>query len=181
MLLNDTQESHSFRSYGVEVIRDRLGKMLAQTDRVRDGSDIDAVHDMRVASRRLRAAITVFGPAFPSGDFKRFDRDVKAVTDELSIARDLDVMIETLEKLESTLPPNEQAGIELFAQKKRAERSNMQRAVVKSLDQMEKRNLTEQFDKIVTHYFPPELSVETESDSQDETITETPDATVNAE
>ena len=176
MQATDNQENPTFRSYGVELIRDRLGKMLAQSDRVRDGSDSEAVHDMRVASRRLRAAITVFGPAFPSGDFKRFDRDVKAVTDELSIARDLDVMIETLEKLESTLPPGEQAGIEMFVEQKRAERNHMQRAVVKSLDQMEKRDLHEQFEKIVVHYFPPEPPEVSEPEIDDAAEAGTPDS-----
>lgn len=138
----------SFRSYGARVIREALDKMLAQSDGVRDGSDIEAVHDMRVASRRLRAAITVFGPAFSGKQFVRFERDVKAVTRELGAARDLDVMIDTLEKMESNLPANEQAGIDHFAQTKRDQRRALQNDVIAALDRVEKRDLPSRWDDI---------------------------------
>ncbi len=145
-------EDQTFREFGAQVIRASLHKMLSHAGGVRSGTDIVAVHDMRVASRRLRAAITVFGPAFSGGSFRRFERDVKAVTDELSLARDLDVMIDTLMKLESTLAPGEQAGIEQFVQEKQAERSHMQNAVDKALDRMEKRDLSAQFDEVATRF-----------------------------
>ena len=34
---------------------------------VLDVGDIERVHDMRVATRRLRAALEIFGPCFPRG------------------------------------------------------------------------------------------------------------------
>ena len=37
-----------------------LEEMLMNWDGVRSGNDAEAVHDMRVASRRLRAALSVF-------------------------------------------------------------------------------------------------------------------------
>lgn len=140
--------SYTFRSYGAHVIREALAKLLSHAEGVRDASDIEAVHDMRVASRRLRAAITVFGRAFACTEFDRFERDVKAVTQELGTARDLDVMIDTLEKMKSTLPPSEQAGVDSFVQERRSERAKIQREVVKAIDRMEKRGMVTQFEAI---------------------------------
>src|SRR5579871_2580831 len=116
----------TFRTYATQAIRESLHKMLSHAEGVREGEDIEAVHDMRVASRRLRAALSVFGAAFPGRDFARFERDVKAVTDALGAARDLDVMIDTLQKMEGELPPAEQAGIESFVQEKRSQRDKLQ-------------------------------------------------------
>src|SRR5947209_980612 len=89
----------TFRQYGAQVIGESLDRMLSHAADVRERTDIEALHDMRVASRRLRAAINVFAPAFPGPRFAKLERDVKAVTDALGEARDLDVMIDALEKM----------------------------------------------------------------------------------
>lgn len=89
----------TFREYGFQAVGERLAVMLSHADGVRQAEDIEALHDMRVASRRLRAALSLFCDAFPTRPFRRFDAEVKAITDALGEARDLDVMIETLEKL----------------------------------------------------------------------------------
>jgi CHAD domain-containing protein len=149
MTLDTEPAVQTFQSYGAQCIYDSLEKMLKLADAVRQGEDVEAVHDMRVASRRLRAAITLFGPAFASREFERFERDVKAVTRELGAARDLDVMIETLEKLENALLPAEQAGVDAFKEQKRREREALQPHVVQTLEKMEKRDLAAQFDRIV--------------------------------
>jgi CHAD domain-containing protein len=50
--------------------------------------DEDGVHDMRVATRRLRAALQVFGAA---GKLTRLEADVKRLQDALGAVRDLHV------------------------------------------------------------------------------------------
>ena len=42
----------------------RAAEVFAHADGVLDTSDIERVHDMRVATRRLRAAMEVFAPCF---------------------------------------------------------------------------------------------------------------------
>ena len=138
-----------FREYGAQVIRERLVTMLSHADGVRLAEDIEALHDMRVASRRLRAALSMFAPALRDPDLKRFEMDVKAVTDALGVARDLDVMIDTLVQLESDLPEGERAGMDEFVSEKRAERSRIQQDVIAALDRLEKQNLLGRFDDIV--------------------------------
>jgi CHAD domain-containing protein len=141
-------ERPTFRAHGAQMIETHLEKMLAVAEAVESNEDVEAVHDMRVASRRLRAALSVFGTAFPHGRFARFDADVKAVTTSLGEARDLDVMIETLEALEATVPANERAGIAAFVQEKRQARNRLQKPVVQALRRMEKRDLRGQFERL---------------------------------
>jgi CHAD domain-containing protein len=61
----------------------------------RSGADVDAVHDMRVASRRLREAMRMFAPLYPHQEFARWNARVKRVTRALGPVRDADVFIET--------------------------------------------------------------------------------------
>jgi CHAD domain-containing protein len=92
------------------VVRVRAQELFDHSENVLDTSDIERVHDMRVASRRLRAVLEIFEPCFPKGDFKTVLRDVKALADALGERRDPDVHIEALEALD--LPAVNRPGIE---------------------------------------------------------------------
>ena len=45
--------------------------MMSYKDGAKDGSDIEFVHEMRVTSRRLRAAMDNFADCFPEKAFKK--------------------------------------------------------------------------------------------------------------
>jgi CHAD domain-containing protein len=60
----------------------------------RGGADADAVHDMRVASRRLREAMRLLAPLYPGREFGRWYRRIRKVTRALGPVRDSDVFIE---------------------------------------------------------------------------------------
>ena len=89
-------------------MRVRTEELFGHSDGVLDTSDIERVHDMRVATRRLRAVLEIFEPCFPKGDFKTALRDVKDLADALGERRDPDVHIEDMEAFEgqvqATLP-----------------------------------------------------------------------------
>jgi inorganic triphosphatase YgiF len=55
--------------------------------------DPEGVHQMRVALRRLRAAIAIFGDVVPGEETERLKGELKWITAELAPARDLDVFV----------------------------------------------------------------------------------------
>jgi CHAD domain-containing protein len=138
----------SFRDYGERVITDRINRMLSYSRAVRRGTDADAVHDMRVASRRLRAALSVFRPAFACAEYDRLERDVKQITDALSHARDLDVMIEALTRDAALVPASQRALIVEIVRSCTSERRRLQGDVVAGLDRLSVRHPAELFTRI---------------------------------
>src|SRR4029079_16911010 len=60
------------------------------------GDDIEGVHDVRVASRRLRAAMDVARGCFPTAWYRPLYNNAKEITRALGAVRDLDVLIESL-------------------------------------------------------------------------------------
>ena len=72
------------------------GQLAEQLRGIRRSADIEYVHRARVASRRLRAAMRMFGDCFQPGQPKRWRKHIRRVTNSLGDARDKDVQIEFL-------------------------------------------------------------------------------------
>ena len=85
--------------WAAEVLRVRFDEIVARRGAVLDSDDIEAVHEMRVATRRLRSALRDFAPILRKRPMKGVARDLKKLADSLGAARDEDVAIVALEKL----------------------------------------------------------------------------------
>ena len=96
---------------------DILIQVLIQSEALRLHRRPEAVHQMRVALRRLRALIGLFKSVLAGPDLGPIKASLKSVTQALGPARDLDVLIAALSKLD----PAPQALIEaLSAQQAKA-------------------------------------------------------------
>ncbi len=84
----------AFGLAAARVVRVRAGEVFEHSDGVLDTGEIERLHDMRVATRRLRAALEVFEPCFPRKRFRKALKKVKALADALGERRDRDVEIE---------------------------------------------------------------------------------------
>jgi CHAD domain-containing protein len=69
-----------------------------ETNGVKTGKDIEYIHRMRVASRRLRAALPLFASCFPEKKYRGWMREIRKITRALGEARDIDVQIAFLER-----------------------------------------------------------------------------------
>jgi CHAD domain-containing protein len=88
-----------FALSAARVVEIRSQEVFEQAAGVLDLDDVERVHDMRVATRRLRAALEVFEPCFPRKRRRKALKRVKALADALGERRDIDVEIELLESL----------------------------------------------------------------------------------
>lgn len=138
----------SFREFGTEAISSRIARMLSFARAVRRGTDPEAVHDMRVASRRLRAALAVFEPAFDSPEYGRLMRETRLITSALSRARDLDVMGQRLTKDAATLPASQRGLVTELIREWAVERRRVQDRVVDALDRLNKKDMSAWFTQI---------------------------------
>ena len=99
----------------------RAAEVFEHVDGVLDTGDIERVHDMRVATRRLRAVLEVFARCFPKKDHRQLLREVKDLADALGERRDPDVGIASLERIAAGLGEDARPGIEGLADDFRAE------------------------------------------------------------
>jgi triphosphatase len=89
-------EQSSIGALADAVIRRQLGVLLEHESGTRLGEDPEELHDMRVASRRLRAAIDLFAEVLPP-QFTALAPELKWLAEVLGSVRDLDVQLERLD------------------------------------------------------------------------------------
>mgnify|MGYP003781540057 FL=1 len=83
-------------------------RMLAHEAGTRAGVDIEELHDMRVATRRMRAALQVFADSVDMRPLKPFIKDLRRTGRVLGTVRDLDVFWEKTERYLAGLSVAEQ-------------------------------------------------------------------------
>jgi CHAD domain-containing protein len=130
-------------------LKQQLHEMMSNLDGTRQGDDIEALHDMRVASRRLRAALSVFTAAFPPKPFRATEKEVAKTTDALGAVRDSDVQIEFIQAAIDKAPESEKVGLRAFAAHLQHERSRERVLLVKELNRLEKSAFTKDFHKLL--------------------------------
>ncbi|NIA15205.1 MAG: CHAD domain-containing protein [Nitrospiraceae bacterium] len=91
--------------------------------------DADGVHDIRVASRRLRAVLAEHGVLFKKSKVKRLNRNARRVTSVLGKPRELDVTIALLEPLRPDFHGPARYAINHVLRNLRAQRSAQSHAI----------------------------------------------------
>jgi len=102
----------SVREAAADAVEVRTEELFSFSEGVLDTGDVERVHDMRVASRRLRAVLEVFAPCFPKKELRRTLREVKALADDLGERRDPDVAIAALERVGAGLAAPDRPGLD---------------------------------------------------------------------
>ena len=114
--------NQSYESAMRDLIARRWAAVWAAVPAAVAGDDIEGVHDVRVASRRLRAAMDVAVACFPATWYAPLHRVAKEITGALGEVRDRDVMIESLTKARKKAAANERPGIDRLIARLEGER-----------------------------------------------------------
>lgn len=125
------------------AVRVRAAEVFGFVDRALDVTDIEGVHDMRVATRRLRAALEVFGPCFASAEHKQLLGEVKRLADVLGQRRDPDVAIEALESFEKGLALPDRPGVGGLIAELRGQQADANETVAEELARVRENGLAE--------------------------------------
>jgi CHAD domain-containing protein/HD superfamily phosphodiesterase len=129
------ENNESLCAQGMRQIDGLLNILEYNLNNAKTGEDIEDVHQSRVTSRRLRAALQVYNPCFEKDIVKRWREEVKKITINLGEIRDIDVQIgylETLTKNSDTRP-----GVTLLLERHRSKRLKLQYKVESTIRDFE--------------------------------------------
>lgn len=119
---------------GRKVLRFHFRRMLRYEKGTRQGDDIEQLHDMRVATRRMRAAMRIFEPFYDDDTVKPIMRGLRRTGRALGQVRDLDVLLNKLHSYTKKLPPDERAGLDGLRAAWEVQREVARRAMLAHLD-----------------------------------------------
>jgi CHAD domain-containing protein len=97
------------------TVRVRAEELFEHAEGVLSTDDIGRVHDMRVATRRLRAVLELYAPCFPGRQLRTVLRDVKRLADALGARRDPDVQLAAVATFARSVGEAERAGLQIVS------------------------------------------------------------------
>ena len=111
----------SFALAAARAVEVRAAEVFEHSGGVLSLDDVEPVHDMRVATRRLRAALEMFRPCFPRKRYRAALKPLKALADALGERRDRDVSIEFLQGFLDDAPAADRGRLEILLARLRDE------------------------------------------------------------
>lgn len=128
-----------------QVIVSYFQKMMSYKEGAEAGTDIEFVHEMRVTSRRLRAAMDNFTGCFPEKPFKKYYKKIKAITRTMGAVRDLDVLIARFQRELVTLTEAEQVDVRGLIEHLQQEREDARKPMLTLFAKLEETDFETKF------------------------------------
>lgn len=102
----------SLAEAGRTLLRRYFRRLLAEERDVRADKGPEAIHQMRVASRRLRATLTVLHEVAPPQHVRSFSKEVRRLAQAAGAVRDCDVFMAQVRSYADTLPAERRAEVQ---------------------------------------------------------------------
>ncbi len=118
-------------------IRKRLQALLKNEEGAREGTNIEALHDLRVASRRLREALRIYAPLLPRKRARQAIADARRITRALGTVREVDVNLEQLKAWQARLGNEMALPLESLVALELSERRRLRKRMLARLDQVD--------------------------------------------
>ena len=134
---------------GRKTLRFHYRRMVYNEPGTRLGQDIEALHDMRVATRRMRAAFRVFGQYFGPKAARSYQKGLKRTGRALGPVRDLDVFRAKIQDYLATLPPLQQHDLDRFLEVLERHRDSLREGMNAYLDSKTYARFRERFGEFV--------------------------------
>ena len=131
---------------GASSLLKNVQDLKAEREGVREGADPEAVHQSRVASRRLRAGMTIFPECLPDREGRKWMKEIRSVTRALGEARDLDVQIEFLQEFDKSAGVAALPGLDTIVRLKKKAREEVQPSVVSWLEDLEEKGMLQEME-----------------------------------
>lgn len=133
-----------------KILRTRFEEMYSYEKGTIKGEDIEYLHDMRVSSRRVQAALRIFRGAFPKKKFKPVYEKLRSLIRALGIVRHYDVFINRLNKFRESLDEKDRKAFDLLIIRQNTIREQHRKVLLNTMKQLEKSGFKEEFYKFMT-------------------------------
>jgi len=124
-----------FIAFAHAILRREAAGLATSKPKTERAPTPDEIHQLRVAARRLRVALRLFGRMLPSKDTTRFNTELRWFAGSLGDIRDLDVYTDNFKAYVQGVPPEQRGGLsgyEMYLRRERTEARQRAAAAVAS-------------------------------------------------
>jgi CHAD domain-containing protein len=143
------------------VLGPRLEEMYLLRKAALNFKDPEGVHDMRVASRRVRSALRDFAPHLRKTQIAPSTKHLKEIADKLGVVRDHDVAIIALEKLQKKANKEISSGLQGIIDDQKAGLDTARKELVQALNYKKLSQLKRNFLRTVENATVPRAATKT--------------------
>ncbi|MBI2427579.1 MAG: CHAD domain-containing protein [Ignavibacteriales bacterium] len=132
----------SYHIFGKRTLAKRFTILIAEINIARTRNDADAIHDMRVATRRFHAAALIFSDCLPTASLRKCERQVRKLRKSVGTVRDCDVQRQFVERLlNRSLPRRYRSGLERLALRLKQKRERQTSEIEIAINNFEKHGI----------------------------------------
>jgi CHAD domain-containing protein len=143
----------SICAFGATFMLNQLKNLQNEVQGVQAAMDIECIHRMRVASRRLRSAQEYFDSFLPKKNSIIWEKQIQSITAALGNARDLDIQIEAIQEYQLQNDDIRlQPGIKRLILRLSQKRKQAQLSVLLSLSKFTSNPVIKRIQKELSHY-----------------------------
>jgi CHAD domain-containing protein len=132
------------------MLRRFFDKLLAREEAVIGGEDMEDIHQMRVATRRLRASLQVVEGVFEDALIRRYRRGLRRIAQSLGAVRDGDVFLQHVAEHRDSLPLADRTRLDPLIEAVGAERGRARQELLSDLDSKRYRKFKRDFAEFLT-------------------------------
>ncbi len=167
--LHAVNPHESLRSNAPLMLHTRLEELYQFAPYISDPANVEELHNMRIAAKRLRYTLEIFQPCFSGKDFSKVYDQVKSVQEQIGEIHDRDVRGPLLQAfLEARVGdrPEIRVGLERLIQNQQSERAEIYRKFINSWNKLQKQGFKRQFLQVLVQAEPEP----TETAADEETV-----------
>lgn len=149
-LITPVQPEDSMSEAARKALLKDFIRMREREEGSRSGENIEDIHQMRVATRRMRSTFQLLAEYFKTKPVEQFELRLRKIARALGEVRDLDVMIDNLTRFQTTLAPEDQAALNQPISILSERRDDERKKLANTLDKKDYQHFVEDFAAFVT-------------------------------
>jgi CHAD domain-containing protein len=126
-----------------------MQEMFSYESETIKGADPEALHDMRVSARRIRAIIKIHRKFFSKKSMRRQVQEFEKLIDTFGAVREIDVFQEELKELVKEFPANEKVALQWLLAQQRTIRESHRRTMKTEIRRLMSSGFKRRFEEFV--------------------------------
>ena len=153
----------SLRSNAPLMLHTRLEELYQFAPYIQDPAQVEELHNMRIAAKRLRYTLEIFAPCFSGKDFDKVYTQAKSIQEQIGEIHDRDVrgpLLQAFLEAHAHVRPEIRSGLERLIQTQQAEREELYAKFIAYWNKIQRQGFKRQFLLLLAEAEPAENASE---------------------